>query len=160
MVDEVPEMPMKPLPVKDAPEKSGRGPFIIMVCKTLLIPLVIGVMGVYFEARTSHNRARTDASWSATAPAIKDLQAQVSALSLQVQLLQKYELSEHPVVPVALPPAPKPPVTVVHAPAPPSLVLAPVKDGSSVLRRELETTSFAPKAQKPLPARLDDLVAK
>lgn len=139
--------------VSAAEVPSKRGPFILMVCKTLLIPLVIGVMGVYFEARTSRNRARTDASWSATAPAIKDLQAQVAALSLQVQLLQKYELSEHAIVA-------KPPVTVVHAPAPPSLVLSVNKDGSSVLRRELETTSFAPKAQKPLPARLDDLVAK
>jgi len=162
----------EPAEVEETPEEEKwleRHPktrVLLLVGKMLFVPIVVGLMGTWVEVRTAANKERVEAGWNTMAPAVKDLQNQVTQLSNQLDLMRKLVLAQPSAVapaPVAEAPKPAPTLRPLHRPTP-----SPSESPEVVMRRRLEQEKLlerlksmqAPvmQEQRRIPDKLDDVL--
>lgn len=149
----------------------------IKITKPIIVPIVVAVMGVYFDYRLQLNKEKAEAGYDVTVPAMQDLQEQVKMLTVKIDLIQQFlplitngnikpvppTIVSKPTKPKVTKPKPEEkPVASVPVEAKPVLTPAPSLEaykkslGEYDLLNKINNAPSRSFLQKPMPRSLDD----
>jgi len=149
-------------------ERHPRLKMLLVIGRGLIVPAVVAGVGVVFSGRIDKNKNLTEVGYSTLAPAVADLQKQVSTLGGQVSTLQQLILALSFAQPL---PQPAPAITgygvfstgshrVPHAPmpSPPAPVQNQAVDNfkKGLVERVQKSQGDRPVLRHAVPAKLDD----
>lgn len=115
------------------------------LAKIVIAPLIVSCLTIYLNYKIDREKIRADAGYGAVAPAMKEVQDRVASLDKQMQVLQQLVLAQ------TVKPQPVAPSATIET----NLAIEKFKKDLTV--RVQKSQSQPLPAQKPLPAKLDDL---